>query len=153
MIQLLSPEEDVVVHEFAALCLMSLANDYSSKLTICEQEGLGPLIRCLNSQDADVQKNAIETVASLLQVRAYFLRKIVVVLCDHSLEPNEKQKNLGLFSPQDYQTKTGLRELGGLEPILQLLDSEYAIIQKLALDALQRATEDGKSDLRIHIYK
>ena len=45
---------------------------------------------------------------------------------------------------QDYQTKAAVRELGGLEPILQLLDSDYAIIQKLSLEALQRATEDGE---------
>ncbi len=69
MIQLLSPEEDSVVHEFAALCLVSLANDYSSKVAIYEQNGLEPLIRCLHSQDPDVQKNAIEAIASLLQVR------------------------------------------------------------------------------------
>ena len=45
---------------------------------------------------------------------------------------------------QDYQTKAAVRDLGGLEPILELLDSDYAIIQKMALEALQRATEDGK---------
>ena len=68
MVTLLSPEEDTVVHEFAALCLVSLANDFSSKVAIYEQEGLEPLIRCLSSHDPDVQKNAIETIASMLQV-------------------------------------------------------------------------------------
>ena len=69
MVTLLSPEEDTVVHEFAALCLVSLANDYSSKVAIYEQDGLEPLIRCLNSHDPDVQKNSIETIASMLQVQ------------------------------------------------------------------------------------
>ena len=60
--------EETVVHEFAALCLSSLANDYSCKVTINEQDGLEPLIRCLGSHDPDVQKNAVETISLMLQV-------------------------------------------------------------------------------------
>lgn len=60
--------EDAVVHEFAGLCLSSLASDYTSKVAICEQDGLEPLVRCLNSHDPDVQKNSIETITLLLQV-------------------------------------------------------------------------------------
>ena len=61
--------EDSVVHEFAALCLSALAIDFSSKVAIYEQDGLEPLIRLLGSSDPDVQKNAIETISLMLQVK------------------------------------------------------------------------------------
>ncbi len=73
MVTLLGPEEDTVVHEFAALCLVSLASDFSSKVAIYEQDGLEPLIRCLGSHDPDVQKNSIETIASMLQVSEHIV--------------------------------------------------------------------------------
>lgn len=60
--------EDSVVHEFAALCLSCMAQDFSSKVAIYEQDGLEPLIQCLSSHDPDVQKNALETIALMLQV-------------------------------------------------------------------------------------
>ena len=66
--------EDIVSHEFAALCLTSLAQDYSSKVTIFENDGLDALIRCLSSSDPDVQKNAIETISLLLEVSKYSAR-------------------------------------------------------------------------------
>ena len=45
---------------------------------------------------------------------------------------------------QDYQTKSAIREMNGFPPILELLKSEFPVIQHLALVALQRATEDCK---------
>ena len=44
---------------------------------------------------------------------------------------------------QDYQSKAAIRELGGFPPILDLLKSDYAVIQQLALTALHLASEDG----------
>jgi len=46
---------------------------------------------------------------------------------------------------QDSEPKTVVRELNGLVPIVELLKSEYAPIQSLALTALQLITEDGQS--------
>ena len=45
---------------------------------------------------------------------------------------------------QDYQAKAALREVNGFPPILELLKSEYAVIQHLSLVSLQRAAEDGE---------
>lgn len=46
---------------------------------------------------------------------------------------------------QGFDSTTLVRELNGLPPIVELLKSEYAVIQSLALNALQLATEDGLS--------
>lgn len=54
-----------------------------------------------------------------------------------------------VISTQDYQTRAGIRDVDGLSPILELLKSEYAVIQKLALLALDRASQDGKLTLLI----
>lgn len=47
------------------------------------------------------------------------------------------------FVLKDYQTRSAIRDVDGLNPILELLKSEYAVVQKLALLALDRASQDG----------
>ena len=44
---------------------------------------------------------------------------------------------------QDYQARGSVREYDGFPPILEMLKSEYAIIQKLALLTLDRLMQDG----------
>uniref|UniRef100_A0A803SUS4 Armadillo repeat containing 3 n=1 Tax=Anolis carolinensis TaxID=28377 RepID=A0A803SUS4_ANOCA len=63
----LAPEEDVVIHEFASLCLAHMAVEYNSKVQIFEQGGLEPLIRLLGSPDPDVKKNCVECIYSMVQ--------------------------------------------------------------------------------------
>ncbi|XP_025961603.1 armadillo repeat-containing protein 3 isoform X1 [Dromaius novaehollandiae] len=67
LISRLAPEEDVVIHEFATLCLAHLAAEYTSKAQIFEQGGLEPLIRLLGSPDPDVSKNSVECIYLLVQ--------------------------------------------------------------------------------------
>ena len=57
-------------HEFSALALSNMATEFSSKASIFEHQGIEPLVRCLSSNDPDVQKNAIEALALLLMVRS-----------------------------------------------------------------------------------
>ncbi|KAF0028201.1 hypothetical protein F2P81_019288 [Scophthalmus maximus] len=59
--------EDIVVHEFATLCLASLSLDFVSKVQIFDSNGLPPLIQLLSSPDPDVQKNSLEIILNLVQ--------------------------------------------------------------------------------------
>ncbi len=61
--------ENVVVHEFATLCLTSLSVDFCYKVQIFEHKGLEPLIQLLSSPDPDVKKNSVECIFNLVQVR------------------------------------------------------------------------------------
>lgn len=63
------PTEDVVIHEFATLCLAHMAVEYTTKVKIFEQGGLEPLIRLLGSPDPDVKKNSVECLYLLVQVK------------------------------------------------------------------------------------
>ncbi|NXH63582.1 ARMC3 protein, partial [Rhabdornis inornatus] len=67
LISQLAPEEDVVIHEFATLCLAYMAVEYTTKVKIFEQGGLEPLIRLLGSPDPDVKKNSLECIYLLVQ--------------------------------------------------------------------------------------
>ncbi|NXG07089.1 ARMC3 protein, partial [Sakesphorus luctuosus] len=67
LISQLAPEGDVVIHEFATLCLAHMAVEYTTKVKIFEQGGLEPLIRLLGSPDPDVQKNSLECIYLLVQ--------------------------------------------------------------------------------------
>ncbi|TRZ00312.1 hypothetical protein DNTS_009909 [Danionella cerebrum] len=63
----LSPEENVVVHEFATLCLTSLSVDYFFKIQIFDHKGLEALLQLLSSSDPDVKKNSVECIFNLVQ--------------------------------------------------------------------------------------
>ena len=51
---------------------------------------------------------------------------------------------------QDYQSRVAIRDADGLNPLLELLKSEFAIIQKLCLLALDRASQDCKTLFIFH---
>ncbi|XP_053820896.1 armadillo repeat-containing protein 3 isoform X2 [Vidua chalybeata] len=104
LISQLAPEEDVVIHEFATLCLAHMAVEYTTKVKIFEQGGLEPLIRLLGSPDPDVKKNSLECIYLLVQ---------------------------------DFQNRAAVRELNVIPPLLGLLESEYPVIQSLALQTLE----------------
>ncbi|XP_077159609.1 armadillo repeat-containing protein 3 isoform X2 [Paroedura picta] len=121
----LAPEEDVVIHEFASLCLAHMAVEYNSKVQIFEQGGLEPLIRLLNSPDPDVKKNSIECIYSM-----------------------------------DFQSRAAVRELNVIPPLLDLLKSDYPIIQLLALKTLGIITIDRETRVMLrenqgldHLFK
>uniref|UniRef100_A0A8D3DIV4 Armadillo repeat containing 3 n=1 Tax=Scophthalmus maximus TaxID=52904 RepID=A0A8D3DIV4_SCOMX len=61
IIDKLSLEEDIVVHEFATLCLASLSLDFVSKVQIFDSNGLPPLIQLL-----DLHAEALDALANYL---------------------------------------------------------------------------------------
>lgn len=67
--------EDVIIHEFATLCLAHMAVEYTTKVQIFEQGGLEPLISLLGSPDPDVTKNSVECIYLLVQVKFIDLEK------------------------------------------------------------------------------
>ncbi|KAM6412494.1 LOW QUALITY PROTEIN: armadillo repeat-containing protein 3 [Pluvialis apricaria] len=112
LISQLAPEEDVVIHEFATLCLAHMAVEYTTKAQIFEQGGLEPLVRLLGSPDPDVKKNSVECIYLLVQ---------------------------------DFQSHAALRALNVIPPLLELLKSEYPVIQLLALKTLEEISKDGET--------
>nr|XP_009936229.1 PREDICTED: armadillo repeat-containing protein 3 [Opisthocomus hoazin] len=112
LISQLAPEEDVVIHEFATLCLAHMAVEYTTKVQIFEQGGLEPLIRLLGSPDPDVKKNSVECIYLLVQ---------------------------------DFQSCAAVRALNVIPPLLELLKSEYPVIQLLALKTLEVISKDRET--------
>ncbi|XP_009273496.1 PREDICTED: armadillo repeat-containing protein 3 [Aptenodytes forsteri] len=112
LISQLAPEEDVVIHEFATLCLAHMAGGYTTKVQIFEQGGLEPLIRLLGSPDPDVKKNSVECIYLLVQ---------------------------------DFQSRAAVRALNVIPPLLELLKSEYPVIQLLALKTLEVISKDRET--------
>ncbi|XP_051737857.1 armadillo repeat-containing protein 3 isoform X2 [Ctenopharyngodon idella] len=98
VISKLSPEENIVVHEFATLCLTSLSVDFSYKIQIFDHKGLEPLIQLLSSPD-----------------------------------------------PDDIQNRAAVQRLNGLPPLLDLLRSEFPVIQQLALCTIENITTDSET--------
>ncbi|KAM6421943.1 armadillo repeat-containing protein 3 isoform 1-T1 [Rhynochetos jubatus] len=112
LISQLAPEEDVIIHEFATLCLAHMAVEYTVKVQIFEQGGLEPLIRLLGSPDPDVKKNSVECIYLLVQ---------------------------------DFQSRAAVRALNVIPPLLELLKSEYPVIQLLALQTLEVISKDRET--------
>ncbi|XP_063777656.1 armadillo repeat-containing protein 3 isoform X2 [Pseudophryne corroboree] len=82
LIARLAPEEEVVIHEFATLCLAHMAVEYTSKARIFELNGLENLIRLLGSPDPDVKKNSVECIYLLAQD---FQSRCAI--CEHNAVP------------------------------------------------------------------
>lgn len=66
-VSLIAYAETITTHEFAGLLLSYMASDFSSKVLIAQSDGLSPLVACLAESDPDVQKNALDTIALMLQ--------------------------------------------------------------------------------------
>ncbi|KAJ7408629.1 Armadillo repeat-containing protein 3 [Willisornis vidua] len=130
LISQLAPEGDVVIHEFATLCLAHMAVEYTTKVKIFEQGGLEPLIRLLGSPDPDVQKNSLECIYLLVQELSDLHVETLAVLGNC----------LG-----DVHTLQLIQQTGGLKKLLSLLGvSTVPNIQKNAAKAITKAAYDSE---------
>uniref|UniRef100_A0A4W5NQN7 Armadillo repeat containing 3 n=1 Tax=Hucho hucho TaxID=62062 RepID=A0A4W5NQN7_9TELE len=155
----LSPEEDVVVHEFATLCLASLSVDFSCKVQISDQEGLEPLIQLLSSPDPDVKKNSVETICNLVQdlpsrVAVRELNGVPPLLeLLRSEFPVIQQLSLRtlVIITMDTDTRATFREEQGFDRLLEFLcNKEFSDLHVEALQVLSNCLEDRDSLQLIH---
>lgn len=157
-----SIQEDTVVHEFATLCLASLSLDFVCKVQIFDNMGLPPLIQLLSSPDPDVNKNSLEIIFNLVQVtqshqsrggyRAFQCIQVEVIFfsitsCIVLVLGNFKRFQNSCFicctvCVKDFKCRIAVHELGGIPPLLELLKSDFPVIQHLALETLQNVTTD-----------
>uniref|UniRef100_A0A672TJQ9 Armadillo repeat containing 3 n=1 Tax=Strigops habroptila TaxID=2489341 RepID=A0A672TJQ9_STRHB len=151
LISHLVPEEDVVIHEFATLCLAYMAVEYTTKVQIFEQGGLEPLIRLLGSPDPDVQKNSVECIYLLVQdfqSRAA-VRELNIIPPLLELLKSEYPviqllalKTLEVIS-KDGETRIMLGENKGLDCLLAILETdEFSDLHAEALAVLGNCLED-----------
>ncbi|XP_029444566.1 armadillo repeat-containing protein 3 isoform X2 [Rhinatrema bivittatum] len=142
IIGLLEPEEDVIIHEFASLCLASMAIEYTSKIQIFEHGGIDPLIRLLNSPDPDVQKNCVECLNLLVQdfqsrAAVWELNGIPPLLellkSEYPVIQLLALKTLCTLS-NDVEARVKLRENQALERLLFILETKE--LNDLHVDAL-----------------
>ncbi|XP_041923344.1 armadillo repeat-containing protein 3 [Alosa sapidissima] len=147
----LSPEEDVVIHEFATQCLASLALDFACKVQIFDSEALGPLIHLLSSSDPDVVKNSVECIYNLVQdlpsrVAVRELNGIPQLLGQlHSEFPVIQELTLRTLGhiTTDKETRLAFREEQGLEKLLEVLTKkEYNDLHVEALQVVSNCLED-----------
>uniref|UniRef100_A0A8C8RWF4 Armadillo repeat containing 3 n=1 Tax=Pelusios castaneus TaxID=367368 RepID=A0A8C8RWF4_9SAUR len=118
----LAPEEDIVIHEFASLCLAHMAVEYTSKVQIFEQGGLEPLIRLLSSPDPDefndLHVEALAVVANCLE---------------------------------DVDTMQLIQQTGGLKKLLSFAEmSSIPDVQKNAAKAIAKAAYDSENRKILH---
>ncbi|XP_050170685.1 armadillo repeat-containing protein 3 [Myiozetetes cayanensis] len=132
LISQLAPEEDVVIHEFATLCLAHMAVECTTKVKIFEQGGLEPLIRLLGSPDPDVQKNSLECIYLLVQDfqnRAAVSELSVIPPLLELLESEYPViqllalQTLEVIS-KDRETRIILGEKNGLDCLLKILETD-----------------------------
>ncbi|XP_051690329.2 armadillo repeat-containing protein 3 isoform X2 [Oryctolagus cuniculus] len=147
----LAPEEEVVTHEFASLCLANMSAEYTGKVQICEHGGLEPLIRLLNSPDPDVQKNSIESLYNLVQdfqcrIALQELNAIPSMLAllksDYPVIQLLTLKTLGVIT-NDKESLTMLRDNQGLDQLIKILESkELNDLHTEALSVIANCLED-----------
>uniref|UniRef100_A0A8D2NVS9 Armadillo repeat containing 3 n=1 Tax=Zosterops lateralis melanops TaxID=1220523 RepID=A0A8D2NVS9_ZOSLA len=151
LISQLVPEEDVVIHEFATLCLAHMAVEYTTKVKIFEQGGLEPLIRLLSSPDPDVKKNSVECIYHLVQdfqnraaVRELNVIPPLLQLLE-SVYPRIQLLALQTLEviSKDRETRILLGENKGLDCLLKILENdEFSDLHIETLAVLGNCLED-----------
>uniref|UniRef100_A0A8C6RMQ6 Armadillo repeat containing 3 n=1 Tax=Nannospalax galili TaxID=1026970 RepID=A0A8C6RMQ6_NANGA len=128
----LAPEEEVVIHEFASLCLANMSVEYTGKVQIFEHGGLEPLVRLLSSPDPDVKKNSIECIYNLVQdfqCRTAFqeLNAIPPILellkSEYPIIQLLALKTLGVIT-SDKESRVMLKENQGLDQLTKILETK-----------------------------
>nr|XP_006119594.1 armadillo repeat-containing protein 3 isoform X2 [Pelodiscus sinensis] len=147
----LAPEEDIIVHEFASLCLAHMAVEYTSKVQIFEQGGLEPLIRLLSSPDPDVKKNSVECIYHLVQdfqsrAAVRELNAIPPLLellkSEYPVVQLLALKTFGVIS-NDRETRVILRENQGLDHLFKILETkEFNDLHVEALAVVANCLDD-----------
>ncbi|XP_070564902.1 armadillo repeat-containing protein 3-like isoform X2 [Ptychodera flava] len=154
VIRLLAPEEDTLVHEFASLCIASMANEFTSKVQIFEQDGVEPLIRLLADPDPDVQKNSVEALCLMLQdfqtkaaIRELNGIQPLLDLLKSEYPVIQEQALVSLARcTEDTENREVLRELGGLEKLVEFIGTpEFNDLHVHALLVMSNCLEDTES--------
>ncbi|XP_073344887.1 armadillo repeat-containing protein 3 [Pagrus major] len=159
IINKLSLEEDVVVHEFATLCLASLSVDFVCKVQIFDSKGLPTLIQLLSSPDPDVKKNSLETIFNMVQ--DYQSRQAVHELggIPQLLELLKSDfpviQHLALKTLQnvttDKDTRNTFREEQGFEKLMDILsNTDFSDLHIEALQVVSNCLSDSESFQLIH---
>ncbi|XP_056009860.1 armadillo repeat-containing protein 3-like isoform X7 [Ostrea edulis] len=153
-IQLLAPEEDTVVHEFAALGISNMATEFSSKASIFESGGVDALVKCLSSSDPDVQKNSVEALAQMLldyQSRAAIrdadgLNPLLEML-KSEFSIIQKLSLLALDrASQDSENRSTLRDLEAMTVLVDFVaHPEWNDLHVMAVMVLSNLLEDLES--------
>ncbi|XP_048151119.1 armadillo repeat-containing protein 3 isoform X2 [Corvus hawaiiensis] len=148
---IMASNQDVVVHEFATLCLAHMAVEYTTKVKIFEQGGLEPLIRLLGSPDPDVKKNSVECLYLLVQdfQNRAAVRELNVIPPLLGLLESEYPviqllalQTLEVIS-KDRETRIILGENKGLDFLLNILENnELSDLHIEALAVLGNCLED-----------
>ncbi|XP_011911272.1 PREDICTED: armadillo repeat-containing protein 3 [Cercocebus atys] len=154
----LAPEEEVVIHEFASLCLANMSAEYTSKVQIFEHGGLEPLIRLLSSPDPDVKKNSMECIYNLVQdfQCRTTLQELNAIPPTLELLKSEYPviqllalKTLGVIT-NDKQSRTTLRDNQGLDHLIKILETkELNDLHVEALAVIANCLEDMDTMVQI----
>ncbi|KAM9337342.1 armadillo repeat-containing protein 3 [Symphorus nematophorus] len=159
IIDKLSLEEDVVVHEFATLCLASLSVDFICKVQIFDNKGLPPLIQLLSSPDPDVKKNSLEIIFNLIQdyqsrMSVHELGGIPPLLellkSDFPVIQHLALKTLQNVTI-DKDTCGTFREEQGFEKLMDILsNADFSDLHAEALQVVANCLSDSESVQLIH---
>ncbi|XP_041670218.1 armadillo repeat-containing protein 3 isoform X2 [Cheilinus undulatus] len=152
--------EDVVIHEFATLCLACLSVDSICKVQISHNKGLPPLIQLLSSPDPDVQKNSLEIIYNLVQkdyedrLKVHELGGIAPLLellkSDFPVIQHLVLKILHNVTTDKDSRKT-FREEQGFEKLMDILSNmEWNDLHTEALQAVSNCLSDSESLHLIH---
>ncbi|XP_033742747.1 armadillo repeat-containing protein 3-like isoform X4 [Pecten maximus] len=153
-ISLLAPEEDSVCHEFSALGLSNMATEFSSKSAIYENGGIEPLVKCLTSNDPDVQKNGIEALAQMMmdyQTRASIKdAEGLAPMLDLLKSEFQIVQKLALLAldraSQDAENRGALRELEAMSRLIDFVAKpELNDLHVMAVMVLSNLLEDLES--------
>ncbi|XP_063677626.1 armadillo repeat-containing protein 3-like [Bolinopsis microptera] len=132
LINLLKPEEGVMTHEHATKCLLTIADQYTTKSVILENGGVELLVQLITDPDPLVQQNTLETIELLAvdsQCRIALNEANVVTSLLEALNCEYPAIQLLVLKVtysvcQEECVRTSVKDVNGLEALLKMLTNE-----------------------------
>jgi len=151
LVHLLSAS-DKATRSYSILCLSIMATSGAVRKVLYRTNCVPSLLALLKPEEELVcQERASSTVAELageysfkVELQKHSAHEPLIALL-HSADPDVQRNCVKALSllVEHYQSRPAIREAGGLPTLLELLESEYAIVQELALKTLISCMHDA----------
>ncbi|KAF1372916.1 hypothetical protein PFLUV_G00254870 [Perca fluviatilis] len=148
------PEEDILVKACEAIHTFAEKGD-ENKVSLLGLGALEPLCQLITHNNKLIRRNAFMALG-IMATNGDIKSALKKIMTFHqsltnchlkvlsSPDPDVKKNSLEILFNlvQDHQSRLALHELGGIPPLLELLKSDFPVIQHLALKTLQNVTTD-----------
>ena len=144
--------EDTIIRRNAIMCLGTLCQNVNVRKALRKLDCVESLIKLLGPEEEalchEFASLALTMLAGEFGNKVEIFEKngmesLIRLLGSTDCDIQKNAVECISLLVEDYQCRSAIRELNGFQPLFALLDSQYAVIQELALNTLINCTFEG----------